>query len=125
MDPTLNKTQDGLYDGRQAPGVPRFRAVGTAEYEVPWIAPGLSLYGSVSRTDGWWLDAGNTRRVPGFTLGDLGAIYRAKLAAKPTTWRLSIENVADTRYWSGTSQGGGNLNIGTPRTVLASMSLDF
>jgi hypothetical protein len=34
-------------------------------------------------------------------------------------------NVADTRYWSGSAQGGGERSIGTSRTAFAPAGLNF
>jgi iron complex outermembrane receptor protein len=49
------------------------------------------------------------------------------------TWRLAVDNVTDRSYWSTvapsnlTGANTGNLlaHFGTPRTVLAAVSVDF
>jgi outer membrane receptor protein involved in Fe transport len=49
------------------------------------------------------------------------------------TWRLAVENVADRRYWStigpsdltGANTGSLLAHLGSPRMVLASVSLSF
>jgi ABC-type molybdate transport system substrate-binding protein len=55
------------------------------------------------------------------------------LARLPASWRLAVNNVADERYWStvapsnitGTNKGNMVAHIGAPRTVAASVSIDF
>ena len=49
------------------------------------------------------------------------------------TWRLNVNNVGDTHYWStlgpgnitGTNVGSYTAHLGSPRTVVASMEVAF
>jgi iron complex outermembrane receptor protein len=53
--------------------------------------------------------------------------------SKNVTWRLAVDNLTDRNYWSTiapsnlTGANTGNLlaHFGTPRTVLAAVSVDF
>ncbi len=126
LDPVLTQTAGRAFDGNQAPDVPSWRAVATAEVDlgqVFGVLPGLSVYGGVTHSGPFYLDAANTQRVRGHTLLDLGASYRTQIGAQPVTFRLSAENVADERYWTGSRAG--SLGVGTPRTVLFSTSVRF
>ena len=57
---------------------------------------------------------------------DLGARYVVVAGERPVTLRLTVDNVADTRYWaSGYDSFSPALLQGRPRTVNASVSVDF
>jgi len=75
----------------------------------------------------------NTQFADGYNLFDIGARYATTLMGKPLSLRLAVNNVADKHYWSTvapsnlTGANTGNLlaHLGSPRTVLASASVDF
>jgi iron complex outermembrane receptor protein len=75
----------------------------------------------------------NSFFVAGYNLFDIGARYTSSILTKSVTWRLAVDNVADKHYWSTvapsnlTGANTGNLlaHFGSPRTVLASASIDF
>lgn len=54
---------------------------------------------------------------------DIGARYATKLAGRPTTFRASITNLFDKRYWIANPTG--YVISGMPRTLWLSMSVDF
>jgi iron complex outermembrane receptor protein len=78
-------------------------------------------------------DDTNSFLVAGYNLFDLGARYTSSILTKTVTWRLAVDNVLDRAYWSTvgpsnlTGANTGNLlaHLGAPRTVLASVSVDF
>ncbi|MDE1918645.1 MAG: TonB-dependent receptor [Sphingomonadales bacterium] len=65
----------------------------------------------------------NLQRVPGWTHVDLGLRYVAVAAKHPITFRVSVENIANTRYWA--SAFGGYLLQGTPRTIKSSLTFEY
>jgi iron complex outermembrane receptor protein len=75
----------------------------------------------------------NSASAPGYNLFDIGARYGATFMGKPVTLRLAVDNVADTHYWStiapsnltGANTGTLLAHLGAPRTVLASVSVNF
>ncbi|HET8698646.1 MAG TPA: TonB-dependent siderophore receptor, partial [Gammaproteobacteria bacterium] len=75
----------------------------------------------------------NTQYAPGYDLFDIGARFTSTIGKSPVTWRIAVNNVTDEHYWSTiapsnlTGANTGNLiaHLGTPRTVLASMSVNF
>lgn len=120
-------TNDKLYVG-----APKVKGNTLFEYSFPTI-PGLV-------TSFNWQFSGpragndiNSFTVAGYNLFDVGARYTSDLFAKAVTWRLAVDNVADKHYWSTigpsnlTGANTGNLlaHLGTPRTVLASASVNF
>jgi iron complex outermembrane receptor protein len=132
LDPKLKGTGNPDTDNKQFVGMPKFRSNFLFEYRVPTIA------GFVVSFD--WQYAGrrsgndtNTTWAPSYSTFDLGARYATRLMGKSTTWRLALNNLADERYWStiapsnitGTNTGNMVAHIGAPRTVAASVSIDF
>ena len=124
--PTL-ATNDKYYVG-----APRAKGNTLWEYSIPAV-PGL-----VATFD--WQFSGtrpandtNSFFVAGYNLFDIGARYNSIILNKKVTWRLAVDNVTDRSYWSTvapsnlTGANTGNLlaHFGTPRTVLAAMSIDF
>jgi iron complex outermembrane recepter protein len=75
----------------------------------------------------------NSFYIAGYNLFDIGARYTTTIETKSVTWRLAVDNLADKNYYSTvgpsnlTGANTGNLlaHLGTPRTVVASMSIDF
>ncbi|USA39853.1 TonB-dependent receptor [Pelagerythrobacter marinus] len=112
-------------DGGEATGVPGFAANANLEWDAPFL-PGLTLTGRMTHTGKQWADAANTLRLDDWTVFDLGARYVVVAGDRPVTLRLTVDNVADTRYWaSGYDSFSPSLLQGRPRTVNASVSVDF
>jgi iron complex outermembrane receptor protein len=123
----LAGTNDKIYVG-----APKIKGNTLFEYNIP------SISGLVAVFD--WQFSGpraandtNSFSVAGYNLFDVGARYSSTLRTTKVTWRLSVDNVADKHYWStvapsnltGANTGSLLAHFGSPRTVLASASLDF
>jgi iron complex outermembrane receptor protein len=123
----LATTNDQIYVG-----APKVKGNTLFEYHLPTV-PGL-----VATFD--WQYSGpraandtNSFFVAGYNLFDVGARYTSSILAKSVTWRLAVDNVADKHYWStiapsnltGANTGSLLAHFGSPRTVLASASIDF
>jgi len=71
--------------------------------------------------------------APGYSLFDLGVRYTERVFAKAVTWRLAVDNLTNRFYWStiapsnltGVNTGNMLAHLGAPRTVLATVSMDF
>jgi iron complex outermembrane recepter protein len=113
-------------------GAPKVKGNTLLEYHIP------ALQGLVATFD-WQFSSPrpandtNSFFVAGYNLFDIGARYTSTVLGKAVTWRLAVDNVADKYYWStvapsnltGTNTGNLVAHFGTPRTVLASASLDL
>jgi iron complex outermembrane receptor protein len=115
-------TGSGATDGNQPIGVPVFIFNIGGEYDVP-VVPGLTLSARWIHTGPQYLNATNTAGISGWNRFDVGARYATAIFGKPTTFRVSVENVANKAFWESTS--GGYLTQGAPRTFLLSMTTDF
>jgi iron complex outermembrane receptor protein len=123
LDAVLTKTTSAATVGNRPVGVPDWMANAGAEWDLPWV-PGLSLNGSVTYTGKEYINQANTQSVPSWTTVDLGARYTTKIQGKSTTFRASVLNVFDRKYWSGVASFG-TVSLGAPRTVVLSASVDF
>jgi len=123
----LASTNDKIYVG-----APKVKGNTLFEYRIP------AIQGLVASFD--WQFSGpraaddtNSFFVAGYNLFDLGARYTSTVLSKSVTWRLAVDNLTDKHYWSTvapsnlTGANTGNLlaHFGSPRTVLASASIDF
>jgi iron complex outermembrane recepter protein len=120
-DAKQQRTNGGLFDGKDATGVADKTASVGADWDVPYL-PGLGLNGRVIYTSSGWIDNANTLAVPAWTRADIGARYTTKIAGVPTVLRANIDNVFDRHYWL---LSGAYATVATGRTVVLSASFDF
>ena len=126
-DTPLLTTNDRIYVG-----APKVKGNMLFEYKIP------SLEGLVATVDYQFsgpraANDTNSFFVAGYNLFDLGARYNSSILGTSVTWRLAVDNIADRRYWStvapsnltGANTGSLVAHFGSPRTVLASASVDF
>lgn len=132
LDPTLRTTGNAATEGKQYVGMPKMRTNILLEYGVPWAT------GLVATFDWQYLarrpgNDPNTTWAPAYTVIDLGARYTTRVLGKATTWRLAVDNLTNKFYWStigpsnltGAVSGNMTAHLGAPRTVAASMSVNF
>jgi iron complex outermembrane receptor protein len=126
-DTPLPSTNDKIYVG-----APKIKGNTLFEYQIPTV-PGLVAIFNYQFTGPRPGNDTNSLVVAGYNLFDVGARYTSAIASLPVTWRLSVDNIADRHYWSTvapsnlTGANTGNLvaHFGSPRTVLASVSVHF
>ncbi|SEM74200.1 iron complex outermembrane recepter protein [Sphingomonas gellani] len=121
-DATLRRTAGGLTDGNTAIGVPDYQVNFGLEVVPPFLRA-ATLTGRVVHTGHQYLDATNRQRLDDWTRFDLGMRYILVADDHPVTLRVSAENIANRRYW--TSAFGGYLLQGQPRTVKASITVEY
>lgn len=123
----LTATNDKLFVG-----APKVKGNVLVEYRVPEL-PGLTAILDYQFTGPRAGDDTNAFTVAGYNLFDVGARYASSIKGFPITWRLAVDNIADRRYWStvgpsdltGANTGSLLAHLGSPRTVLASASMNF
>ena len=125
IDAKLRRTQDGVNQGNDVPGVPDYLLNANVEWDLPF-APALTLTGRVVRTGKQAANDANTLELPAWTRFDLGARYVLLVGDKPVTLRVNVDNVANERYWaSAFDTFRPDLLQGAPRTFKLSASVDF
>jgi len=123
----LAKTNDKLYVG-----APKVKGNTLFEYHYSTI-PGLVTSFDWQFTGARAGNDANSFFVAGYNLFDIGARYTSTMRAKPVTWRVAVDNVGDRYYWStiapsnltGANTGSLLAHLGSPRTVLASVGVEF
>jgi iron complex outermembrane receptor protein len=114
-----------LVGGNTVPGIPGFTANADLEWDLAFV-PGLTLTGRITHTGEQWVDLANTLELPDWTVFDLGARYVLAAGETPVTLRLTVDNVANKRFWASAYDSfNPALLQGQPRTVKASISADF
>ena len=126
MHSSTDGTGNPLFEGREAVNAPKFRSSAFLTYRVP-AAENLRLNGS-------WLYTGrrpaardNGVYAPAFHRVDLGATWVPHWSAQSWTYRLTLENVFDQRYWRDVGEflGDAYLTPGAFRSVRASATWAF
>lgn len=112
-------TGDAAVDGQRPAGVPSFQASAFLDYRLAAV-PGLSLNGGVYHMGNRPLTGSGRIMVPSYTRWDLGAAY---VFGKASVVRLTVQNVADKRYWESVVYG--TVGMAQPRTVRLSLTSQF
>ena len=124
MDAQLARTAGGTFEGNRARGVPKTAISLYGEYDMPWLAEGLTLTGRALYNGSTYYDAANTQKVSDWTRFDVGLRYALEGPhGKPVEFRANVENVFNENYWASSARGF--LAAGAPRTFTLSASFDF
>jgi iron complex outermembrane receptor protein len=132
LNPELTDTGVESTEGQQVVGVPKHQGNLYVEYLVPFIrglAPSVNVHYTGKRA----ANAINTEWVEAYATLDIGIRYSAKMLGEKTTFRFTVNNVTDERYWAsifaGSTDGAANSSntafLGTPREFIASMEVMF
>lgn len=127
IDAELTQTETGQFEGNTAVGVPQYRVVLGAEWDVP-NAERWTLAGQVIHNGPQYVDMANNLELDSWTRLDLGVRYDMPLGGDDTlVWRANVENVTDADYWANASQNSGisYLNMSAPRTFKLSATYNF
>ena len=133
LDPKLFDTGSAATSDKQILGLSRVVFNTLFDYSLDAV-PGLAFNLNVNYASRRPGNFTNTDFVNGYTVVDLGTRYQMKIAGKPVTWRLNVDNVTNRRYWANitpTGQNGfnstdnGTGTLGAPRTIRASIQFDL
>ncbi len=127
LDARYTAAVDPALVGQRVTNLPRFKTSMFADYKIAAL-PGLALNALASYETGKTATADGGVELPGAWQLDIGARYQQRLAGKTTLWRLNVENLTNRIYWREaptTSWGGIYLFPSTPRTLRASVTVDF
>lgn len=87
------------------------------------ITPQFAMTGRLTYNSSAWADDNNTKKIKPWTRLDLGAKYSWNERKYPITLSCNVINVLNHKYWYGA--GNNSLYLGTPRTVIVSVGMDF
>jgi iron complex outermembrane receptor protein len=113
-------------NGSQAIGIPNWRAVMFADYQLPQVEK-MSVQGGWTYVSSKPVTMDNSLSVPGYHKFDAGVRYVDKVGKSKATYRLFVENLFDKFYWRDVSQtyGSNTLYPGIPRIFRATATFDF
>ena len=126
-DTPLPSTNDKQYVGS-----PKVRGNVLLEYSLPQV-PGLVTSFDYQFSGTRPGNDTNSFTVAGYNLFDVGVRYNSQLFGSTSVWRLAVNNVTDRNYYStispsnltGTNTGNLIAHLGSPRLLLASLSIYF
>ena len=98
-----------------------------ADYKIAAL-PGLAINALATFENGKNVTADGSVTLPRAWQLDAGLRYQQVIAGKSTLWRLNVENLTNRIYWREAPTqywGGIYLFPSTPRTVRASVTVDF
>jgi iron complex outermembrane receptor protein len=129
LDPVMKNTGNALSEGKQYVGMPKVKSNLLFEYQVP-SSPDLVATFDWQYTGRRPEDDANLYWAPSYNVFDLGARYTM---GKATTLRLAVNNLTDVHYWStigpstitGANSGSMTAHLGAPRTLAASVAVNF
>ncbi len=127
LNAKYTRAVDPALIGEHVTNVPRLKASLFADYKIAAL-PGLAINTLMTFENGKTVNADGSVALPHSWQIDTGVRYQHQLMGKSTLWRLNIENLtnrifwreAPTQYW-----GGVYLFPSTPRTLRASVTIDF
>jgi len=127
LDAKYTQAIDQTLVGQRVTNLPRLKASLFADYKLAAL-PGLSLNGLATFENGKTVTADGSVELPSAWQLDVGLSYQQRMAGKATLWRFNIENLTNRTYWREaptTYWGGVYLFPATPRTLRASVTVDF
>jgi len=132
LDARLEHTPLELTNDRIYVGAPKVKGNMLLEYAIPQLT-GLVATFDYQFSGPRPANDENTFFVAGYNLFDIGARYNASFWNTPVIFRLAVDNVTDRHYWStiapsdltGANTGSLLAYLGSPRMVLASVSVKF
>lgn len=127
LDASFLEAVDPALVGQRVTNVPRLKASVFGEYKMSAL-PGLSLNALASLESGKSVTPDARTELPASWQIDAGVSYLQRIAGKATLWRFNVENFTNRNYWREaptTEWGGIYLFAATPRTLRASVTVDF
>ena len=118
IDPALN--------GKRPTNVPEWILRASAEYRVASV-PGLSLQAGLSHEGSRTVVPDESITLPAWTRLDAGVRYETRLLGRRTTWSLSVDNLANRRYFQESPYQFGHIYLfpAAPRSVRLAMQAAF
>jgi iron complex outermembrane recepter protein len=113
--------------GERVTNVPRLKTSLFADYKIAAV-PGLAINALVTFENGKTVNTDGSVALPSAWQIDAGVRYQHQLMGKSALWRLNIENITNRTYWREAPTqywGGVYLFPSTPRTLRASVTMDF
>lgn len=122
IDAEITKATNKKQEGNQAADVPKWQAKLGAEWDQPYNR-NLTFSANISSMSQQFTNNNNDLSIPGRTLLDLGARYKAQVGQHPVIIRSTITNVTGKEYWAKPHYT--SLGIGDRRSFKLSATVGF
>ena len=132
LDPILTNALAPEANDQHFVGIPTWKSNVLTEYRVA-AGPATFVLLNWQLVGRRPIDDANTAFTPAYNVVDAGVRYARAVKGVAATWRLNVNNIGNTHYWStlgpgnitGTNVGSYTAHLGQPRTVAASMEVAF
>lgn len=127
LDAKYTQAIDPALIGQRVTNVPCFKSSLFADYKIAAL-PGFAVNALATFETGKTATTDGSVELPHAWQLDAGVRYQHRLMGKAALWRLNVENLTNRIYWREaptTYWGGIYLFPSTPRTVRASVTVDF
>ena len=122
LDAVQNAPLQPLINGKVPESTPKWNGNVGLTYRAPWL-PGLTLKGGVRMISNRPVNPQDQGYIPGYALFDIGASYGTRIGPNRLSLTLTVDNLANTRYWNSVTTG--TYGIGMDTSVKLSAKLDF
>lgn len=123
IDAKYQKSGTASLVGNIVYGVPDFTARLSFDYKIPMFE-GLTANAGATYVSKQYLNTTNTLELPDYTIFDVGTKYQTKLGGVDTTFRATIDNLANKKYWAGVFNSNYAI-VGEARTYKLGVTFDF
>ena len=119
-------SQVTAFNGKQPINVPALTLKAQLGYAVPQF-PGLNLQAGLIRESRRMLLSDNSASIPGYTRLDAGMQFARQVGTVHWTWRVGVDNLADTRAWKDSPLQFGHVYLFplAPRTWRTSLQAEL
>ena len=122
----LNAVQEApvqpLINGKTPENTPKWNLNGGLAYRVQSL-PGLTLRGGLKYISQRPVNPQNQGYIEGYTLYDAGAAYATRTAGQRLSFQLTVDNLANKRYWN--SVANNIYGIGMDRAIRFSARMEY
>ncbi len=109
-------------DGLVPENTPRALGNVRLSWRLPWVR-GLTLNGSASVVTRRFVNPQDQGVIPGYALYSAGIGYTTRIQKVRTAFQLTVDNIANLRYWNSVQTG--TYGTGMDRSFKASAKFDF
>ena len=118
----VQRTDDPKINGLVPENTPRFIGNLFVTHRSPLVL-GLTLNAGASFVTKREVNPQDQGAIPGYTLYTASAGYATKIGARRASFQLSVDNLANKRYWNSAQQG--TFGTGMDRSFKLNTKLDF
>ena len=118
----MQKSPDPTFNELTPENTPKSIGNLSVQYRPVWV-PGLALNAGASAIAKRFVNNQEQGTIPGYTLYSIGGNYATRIQGKRVSFQLSVDNLANKRYWNSVQTG--TYGIGMDRSIKMNAKVDF